>query len=184
MLVLSRLVSWAGLGTGDDESSSPLARLFSGDRRKAIPLARQGGLPAGIRLHRGDGGSSRSGSTVLDGKPLAWREFAWGDYAVGSGHWHSVRWRFYADGHVCFDALMSNSGEGVDLGHVQGHRIELREKGGLLLGVWAAAFFVGRGQPALGFQADVKDDHPTLKMHFADLADEQAGFWLYRGTLL
>jgi hypothetical protein len=184
MLVLNRLVAWAGGATGDDESSSPLRKLFSGDRRNDIPLGRQGGLPTGIELRPGQGGSSRSGSTVLDGSPLAWREFAWGDYAVGNGRWHSVRWRFYANGHVCFDAQMSNSSEGVDLGHVQGHRIELRERSGLLLGVWAAAFFVGRGQPALGFQADIKDDHPTVKMHFGDLSDQQAGFWLYRGTLL
>jgi hypothetical protein len=176
-LLLTKLFSWAGLATGDDESPW-LAKLFSGDRRNALPLARQGALQKGISLHPAEGLDSGSGSIMIDGKPLSWREFRWGEYAEGNRQWHSVRWRFYENGHVCFDAEMSNSGEGV--GHLQGHRIELREKSGLLLGVWAAGFFVRRAQPKLGFQADVMDDHATLKMHFADLAETQAGFWLHR----
>lgn len=180
--LLQKLFSWLGIGTDDDDSSvSPLKKLFSNEPPdRGIPLARQGDLTTAIGLHRGDGGDVRSGSIVLDGKPLEWREFTWGEFAKGSRQWHSVRWRFYENGHVCFDARMSNASEGVNLGHLQGHRIELREKGGLLIGVWAAGFFVRRALPALGFQADIMDDHPTLKMHFADIADEQTGFWLYR----
>jgi hypothetical protein len=174
------LFSWAGIATDDDESSPLMAKLFSRDRRNALPLTRQGALPAGMRLHPADGAECSSGSATFDGKPLSWREFKWGEYATGSREWHSVRWRFYENGHVCFDTKMGNSGEGADVGHLQGHRIELRDKSGLLLGVWAAGFFVRRAQPRLGFQADIMDDHATLKMHFADLAETQAGFWLYR----
>jgi hypothetical protein len=174
---LQRVFSWAGIAT-DDEERPALSKLFSGERRNAIPLARQGALQKGISLHPADGPDSDSGSSMVDGKQLSWREFRWDEYVEGNRQWHSVRWRFYQNGHVCFDAEMSNSGEGV--GHLQGHRIEVREKSGLLLGVWAAGFFVRRGQPKLGFQADIMDDHATLKMHFADLAETQAGFWLHR----
>ncbi|RWA98355.1 MAG: hypothetical protein EOQ33_27980 [Mesorhizobium sp.] len=178
--MLERLFSWLGNTAGDDGSSSPLKKLFSSKRpHPGMPLARQGDLPAGLRLHGENGRDGKNGSIVLDGSPVAWREFIWGEFTSGSRQWHSVRWRFFENGHVCFDALMSNSSEGIHLGHLQGHRIELREKGGLLLGVWAAGFFVPRGQAKLGFQADTIDDHPTLKMHFADLADEQAGFWVW-----
>jgi hypothetical protein len=178
-LLLTKLFSWAGITTGDDDSPA-LSKLLSGERRNALPLARQGALKKGMRLHPAEDPDSDSGSTIVDGKPLSWREFRWGEYTEGNRQWHSVRWRFYENGHVCFDAEMSNSGQGVDVGHLQGHRIELREKSGLLLGVWAAGFFVGRAQPKLGFQADTMDDHATLKMHFADLAETQAGYWLYR----
>lgn len=182
MPALRRFLTWLGI-VDDDGGSAPsgLMKLFSNKRpHPGIPLARQGELPEAIRLHKADGGDCESGNVVLDGSSLRWREFVWGEYTNGSCQWHSVRWRFYENGHVCFDAQMSNSGEGIHLGHLQGHRIELREKGGMLLGVWAAGFFVRRGQAALSFQADIMDDHPTLKMHFTEIADEQSGYWLYR----
>lgn len=179
---LQKLFSRLGIATdGDDSSVSPLKRLFSKEPpRSGILLGRQGELPAATRLHQGEAEASKSGGIMLDGSPLAWREFTWGEHLNGSCQWHSVRWRFYENGQVCFDAQMGNSGKGIDLGHMQGHRIELREKSGLLIGVWACGFFVRHAQPTLGFQADIMDDHATLKMHFADLDEKQTGFWLYR----
>lgn len=177
--MLQKMLSW--FGHAPDAESSRLGKLLSNDPpQQDIPLARQGELPATVRLRQGNGGEARSGSIVVDGSPLAWREFAWGEYAKSGRHWHSLRWRFYENGHVCFDARMSNSSKGVDLGHLQGHRIELRATDGLLIGVFACGFFVRRMQPVLGFQSDIMDSHATLKMHFADLAEEQTGFWLYR----
>lgn len=179
--VLKKILSWIGLADEDDGSRSGLAKLFSNDRQHpGIPLARQGEIPEAVKLDQGGDGTCRTGSIAIDGGSLAWREFVWGEHTQGSRCWHSVRWRFYENGHVCFDGLMSNSSHGVHPGHMQGHRIELREKNGLLLGVWATGFFVRRGQAKLGFQADLLDDHATLKMHFAELGEKQSGFWLYR----
>ena len=92
--------------------------------------------------------------------------------------WEQVRWRFYENGLVCFEARMSNKSGRLDSGDVQGHRVEIREKSGLLLGVWIAGFFVHRDLPMRGFAASYVDEHLPLKLHFADMTDDQSGAWV------
>ncbi|WP_139238655.1 hypothetical protein [Mesorhizobium sp. YR577] len=115
---------------------------------------------------------------MMDAKSIVWREFIWSrDAQFDQCRWHSVRWRFYENGLICFDAQMSNAGAHANLGDMQGHRIELRDKKGFLVGVWAAGFYVHRGLPAMGFQANIVDDHIPLKLHFSEIDKEQSGFW-------
>jgi hypothetical protein len=119
---------------------------------------------------------SDTGSVVTDDKKLAWHEFRWENpISIDECRWENVRWRFYENGLVCFNASMCNSSGKLDTGDVQGHRIELRDKTGLLLGVWIAGFFVRRELPIRGFQASYIDDHPPLKLHFSKIADVQSG---------
>lgn len=114
-----------------------------------------------------------------DGKEVKYHEFLWTTPEfVDECEWGTVRWRFYSNGLVCFDAEMANTSGTLDTGDVQGHRIELREKNGLLLGVWIAGFFVRRSLPLRGFAASFSDDHAPLKMHFNDIDDAHLGAWI------
>ena len=121
--------------------------------------------------------SEGSAHGTLPGEPVvAWREFVWsGPVTVDECEWGTVRWRFYSNGLVCFDAEMANSSTRLDTGDVQGHRIELREQNGLLLGVWVAGFFVRRALPMRGFAASFRDDHALLHLHFDAIAGTQSG---------
>jgi hypothetical protein len=114
-----------------------------------------------------------------DDAEVAWREFLWTRPThIDECEWGTVRWRFYSNGLVCFDAQMANDSGKLDLGDVQGHRIELREENGLLLGVWIAGFFVRRGLPLRGFAASYSDTHLPLKIHFNDIGEQQHGAWI------
>ena len=142
-------------------------------------LARQTETIKYLKATAGQSGESASGDATLEGKPCKWREFRWPSEAKQDEcSWRWVRWRFYENGLVCFDAQMANASTGVDLGDLQGHRIELRDKTGFLLGIWIAGFFVRRRLPPLGFQANILDDHMPFKLHFSELADVQTGMWL------
>jgi hypothetical protein len=162
----------------DDEAPGLLKKFISRDPQLgALPLARHAEV-FGLKVQLGPSQSSQSGTATLDGKPVAWRDYVWGEYRVDTDVWHSVRWRFYESGLVCFDAVMSNENTGLDPGDMQGHRIELREKDGLLVGTWVAGFYVRRGLPPVGFHASMVEDHLPLKLHFADLTATQAGAWI------
>jgi len=114
-----------------------------------------------------------------DGDELTWREFLWqGPATIDECQWGNVRWRFYSNGLVCCDAQMSNTSGRADNGDVQGHRIEVREKNGLLLGVWVAAFYVRRSLPERGFAASFIDQHEPLNFHFSEIDDTQSGAWV------
>lgn len=143
-----------------------------------IPIGRED-EPAGyVRWKAQDNDGFNTGSLPAD-DGLRWREFLWsGPTAIDECEWGHVRWRFYSNGLVCFDARMANSSATLDNGDVQGHRIELRERNGLLLGVWIAGFFVRRSLPMRGFAASFQDDHQPLKLHFDEIADANPGAWI------
>lgn len=178
--LIAKLIS-TGVGKGKDgEEPGPLKKFMTREpQHAALPLARHAEV-IGIKMHVGQSDSSQAGSVVQDGKPIKWREFSWAQTQADDNRWQSVRWRFYDNGLVCFDAEMSNEGDGMDLGDMQGHRIELREKAGLLLGTWVAGFYVRRGLPPIGFHASIVDDHAPLKLHFDDLMPTQTGAWLHK----
>ena len=144
-----------------------------------IPIGRED-EPAGyVRWDAQDNDVSNSGKSASADGEVKWREFLWtGPSTIDECEWGLVRWRFYNNGLVCFDAQMANASRQLDFGDVQGHRIELREKNGLLLGVWIAGFFVRRELPLRGFAASFSDDHMPLKLHFDDISDSQRGAWI------
>ncbi|MEE4187359.1 MAG: hypothetical protein V2I76_02790, partial [Roseobacter sp.] len=120
-------------------------------------------------------GQSKAGNDTT----VRYKEFLWTQAeTIDECEWGTVRWRFYSNGLVCFDAQMSNNSGKLDNGDVQGHRIELRENNGLLLGVWIAGFFVRRSLPLRGFAASFSDDHQPLKLHFDDIDEAQLGAWI------
>jgi hypothetical protein len=162
----------------DDEKSAGdnIIKRTLGLSDTGIPIGREG-EPAGyVRWAAENNDTLNLGQT---GDDLKWREFLWtGPAEIDECEWGTVRWRFYNNGLVCFDAGMANKSQKLDTGDVQGHRIELREKNGLLLGVWIAGFFVRRDLPLRGFAASYSDDHLPLKLHFDDISDTQLGAWI------
>ncbi|MFK7868283.1 MAG: hypothetical protein AB8B58_03465 [Roseobacter sp.] len=144
---------------------------------KGIPIGRED-EPAGYLRWTASPNSICNTGTIGggDGDGLKWIEFIWSEpAAIEECKWEGIRWRFYSNGLVCFDARMSNESATLDNGDVQGHRIELREKNGLLLGVWITGFFVRRSLPARGFAASFQDEHLPLKLHFDEIAETQPG---------
>lgn len=182
LAILNKFLSWARHSDKEGEAlPSALKNQFAkGAMSPILPLARQTQIPASVKLYPGTSDDCKTGSIVRDSDTLGWREFVWSPAEHENCQWHCVRWRFYDDGLICFDAKMSSSNQGVRLGQLQGHRIELREKNGLLLGVWTAEFYVRKGLAPLGFQANIVDDHAPLKLHFAELSEKQEGCWLRR----
>jgi hypothetical protein len=145
-----------------------------------IPIGRED-EPAGyVRWAAANNDQYNAGhSTGSNEEKIPYHEFLWtGPQTIEECDWGEVRWRFYANGLVCFDARMSNNSGKLDNGDVQGHRIELREEGGLLLGVWIAGFFVRRSLPMRGFASSFSDDHAPLKLHFNDIRQAQSGAWI------
>lgn len=145
-----------------------------------IPIAREISPGDYVRWDAQENDAFASGDiTDTEGKDLKWRDYVWtGPATIDECEWGTVRWRFYSNGLVCFDAQMSNKSRQLDHGDVQGHRIELREKNGLLLGVWIAGFFVRRDLPQRAFASSFVDTHEPLKLHFADMNDHQQGAWV------
>ena len=147
---------------------------------EGIPIGRED-EPVGYVRWKAQNNDASSQGVVNEGTDgeLRWREYLWtGPASIDECDWGAVRWRFYSNGLVCFDARMSNTSGTLDYGDIQGHRIELREKSGLLLGVWIAGFFVRRSLPQRGFASSFVDDHEPLKIHFADIDDSHLGAWV------
>jgi hypothetical protein len=175
----SKLVS--RLTEGEDakglKEDGLIKRVF-GLADAGIPIGRES-EPAGYVRWKAQNSDAGSAGAVAGPEGVKWREFLWtGPASIDECQWGTVRWRFYSNGLVCFDARMANRSEALDIGDVQGHRIELREKNGLLLGVWIAGFFVRRDLPLRGFAASLIDEHPPLKLHFADIDEAHLGAWV------
>jgi hypothetical protein len=162
----------------EGEKPGPFARLFTSGER--IPLARHDLSFPFLQVSSGPENMHRSGEAALGGKSVAWHEFDWTSEVRDEERvWHEVRWRFYANGLVAFEAVMSNAATGLASGKMMGHAIELRDSTGFLIGVWVTGFYVRRNLPALGYQASLVDDHQPLMLHFGELAPAQRGLWLH-----
>jgi len=170
-----------GLMKSDDKKAvvrNALIKRTLGLADEGIPMGRED-KPAGyIRWKAGVNDVHNTGLAIAAGeeKGVAWREYVWTPRTqIEDSAWEDVRWRFYQNGLICFDARMGNNSGKLDNGDVQGHRIELRERNGLLVGVWIAGYFVRKNLPMRGFQATIVDEHLPLKYHFSDLLEEQIG---------
>lgn len=140
------------------------------DDRHAIHMDRS--LP-------GENGSHTLGPAADGGGP-SWVEYVWNqETTLDESHWSHVHWRFYASGRIAFHGRMHNTSGLLDAGDVQGHRIELRTRDGLLIGAWTAAFFVRTRGAVRNFPATLHDEHPLLIQHFDELAEQQLGHWFY-----
>ncbi|MEM1351859.1 MAG: hypothetical protein AAGF27_05920 [Pseudomonadota bacterium] len=174
--VLTKIAETEKKGDGDGDN---IIKRTLGLADSGIPIGRED-EPAGyVRWKAAENDQCNSGQTGSAGTPVKYLEFLWSQHqTIDECEWGTVRWRFYANGLVCFDARMANTSGKLDNGDVQGFRIELREKNGLLLGVWIAGFFVRRSLPLRGFAASFSDDHAPLKLHFDDIDDTQLGAWI------
>ncbi len=175
--VMSKIVEGEKEGDGPDRDNIIKRTLGLADT--GIPIGRED-EPAGyVRWDAQDNDTFNAGASANEKGEVKWREFLWtGPATIDECEWGTVRWRFYNNGLVCFDARMANSSRQLDNGDVQGHRIELREKNGLLLGVWIAGFFVRRSLPLRGFAASFSDEHLPLKLHFDEISEAQLGAWI------
>jgi hypothetical protein len=167
----------SGAGLGKINKDDVLKSVF-GLADTGIPIGRENEPAAYVRWKASDNDGCGRGAIETE-EGIRWREFVWsGPQSIEECSWGPVRWRFYSNGLVSFDAQMGNTSHRLDAGDVQGHRIELREKNGLLLGVWIAGFFVRRSLPLRGFAGAFIDDHLPLKLHFDDISDAQLGAWV------
>ena len=135
------------------------------------------------KLTRRDSDASAAGTTAARGTLAAvhWREWRWTTpAAVGDCTWGQVRWRFYDNGRIVFQAEMDNDVGSFKLGAQQGHRIELRTTDGCLLGAWRAAFFVRRHSGIAHYPATVVEEFPLIQQHFDELAERQSGSCFHR----
>ncbi|UOM35769.1 hypothetical protein [Acuticoccus sp. I52.16.1] len=135
------------------------------------------------KLTRRDSDASAAGTTAARGTLAAvhWREWRWTTpAAVGDCTWGQVRWRFYDNGRIVFQAEMDNDVGSFKLGVQQGHRIELRTTDGCLLGAWRAAFFVRRYSGIAHYPATVVEEFPLIQQHFDELAERQSGSCFHR----
>lgn len=177
----SKIVTKLSETKGDEKPlRDGLIKRTMGLADTGIPIAREIAPGDYVRWDAQDNDAHTSG-VVTGGESgdLKWRDYLWtGPATIDECHWGAVRWRFYSNGLVCFDAQMSNESGQLDHGDVQGHRIELREKNGLLLGVWIAGFFVRRDLPQRGFASSFVDTHEPLKLHFDEMDDHQHGAWV------
>ncbi|AOF92574.1 hypothetical protein [Sinorhizobium sp. RAC02] len=118
----------------------------------------------------------RGSKPARDEKENSWVQFNWPDeHHHESCTWHNVSWRFYRTGFVTVSMGLSVTDRRLDLHDLLGHRIELRDKSGFLLGVWSAAFQVWKGVGRMGYQSSASEDFLPLKQHFDDIALVQEG---------
>lgn len=177
----TKVVSKLAEGDGDKKfDRDNIIKVTLGLADTGIPIGREDEPVGYIRWKAAENDTQSAGdATGTDGNGVRYREFLWTAHeTIDECEWGEVRWRFYSNGLVCFDAQMANTSGRLDTGDVQGHRIELREKNGLLLGVWIAGFFVRRSLPLRGFAASFADDHAPLKLHFDDIDDAHLGAWI------
>lgn len=158
------------------ESATNLLKSRFGDRavlaRDETHLMRRG------RRVEAESEVARAGAAARKGasEPTAWREWRWTEVStVGDCTFREVRWRFYENGRIAFQAEMENRAGNLRIGSIQGHRIELRTSDGCLLGAWRAAFFVRRNCGIRHYPATILDEHPLVPLHFDELAERQSG---------
>ena len=168
---------------GKDGESTPevdnVIKRTLGLADTGIPIGREV-EPAGyLRWTAAQNNGFETGVTKGAEGEVKWCEFLWTEpTSIDECEWDHVRWRFYENGLVCFDARMANASSQLDNGDVQGHRIELREENGMLLGVWIAGFFVRKSLPLRGFASSFTDTHMPLKLHFDEISKQQGGAWI------
>ena len=179
--IASKLVSGLIDDSKKDEFKRSMIKRTLGLADEGIPIGREDAPVGYVRWQAKPSEATVSGGIedIGDGSSLAWREFQWNEPAtIDECSWQATRWRFYENGLICFEAKMSNTSGQLDNGDVQGHRVEVRESNGMLLGVWIAGFFVRKDLPLRGFQASFVDEHLPLKLHFREIADVQSGAWI------
>lgn len=158
-----------------DKIANVNAILSGGSGEKWVPLARQQATLPIRSQFRGGSISTARGECNHDGEPVRWVQVDWPQQQVDDCTFHTVRWRFYSNGLICLELVASKDATGLDVRDLVGHRIELRDRDGFLIGIWLAAFIIDRETERAIFQATAIDDFLPLKLHFDEVADVQVG---------
>ena len=117
-----------------------------------------------------------TGAIGPEKEPVTWKEFVWtSDQTIKDCVLHKISWRFYENGLICLEVCGSKDAVGLDGSDLIGHRLELRDDTGFLIGIWAAAFLIVKNTERRSFQTSTEDDHKLLKLHFGKLAEQQTG---------
>jgi len=167
------------LGVTDEarERFSALQKAVTGDTGTAwIPLSRPSAT-LNFSTHRQTASDLfNTGTAAPEKEPVKWVEFVWtADQAIKDCILHKIAWRFYENNLICLEICASKDDERFDGSDLIGHRLELRDETGFLIGIWAAAFLIVRGTERRSFQTSAEDDHKVLKLHFDKLAETQTG---------
>lgn|GEM_PF-2594871 len=167
------------LGVTDEARERFLAvqKAVTGDTNTAwIPLSRPSAT-LDFSTHRQTESDAFNTGTV-DGEkgPVRWREFVWtSEQVIKDCVLHKISWRFYENDLICLEICASKDAVGLDGSDLIGHRLELRDQTGFLIGIWAAAFLIVKDTSRRSFQTSAEDGHKVLKMHFDMLAEKQTG---------
>lgn len=158
-----------------DKLANVNALLSGGSGETWIALGRQQAtLPIKNQL-RSESVSVQRGEIDHESKPLRWAQFDWPALEVDDCTLQKVCWRFYGNGLICLELVASKDARGLDMRDLVGHSIELRDRGGFLIGIWSAAFTIHKGADGAVFHATTKDDLLPLKLHFDEVDDVQVG---------
>ncbi|WP_422018906.1 hypothetical protein [Roseibium sp.] len=154
-----------------------LQKAVTGDTGTAwIPLSRPSATLDFSTHTQTQSDTFNTGSIESKDGPVTWCEFVWNsDQIIKDCILHKVSWRFYSNKLICLEVCASKDDKGLDGSDLIGHRLELRDRSGFLIGIWAAAFLIVKDTDRRSFQTSAEDDHKVLGLHFNMLADAQTG---------
>ena len=171
--VLGRL----GVSGEAKERFVALQKAVTGDTGTAwIPLSRPSATLDFSTHRQTTSDAFATGTLDSDAGTVKWLEFLWNsDQPIKDCVLHKIAWRFYSNGLICLEISGSKDDKGLDSSDLIGHRLELRDETGFLIGIWAAAFLIVKDTDHRSFQTSAEDDHKVLKLHFDKLAEKQTG---------
>lgn len=154
-----------------------LQKAVTGDAGTAwIPLSRPSATLDFSTHQQTESSTFNTGAVETKDGPVTWYEFVWDtDQQIKDCILHKVSWRFYSNKLICLEVCASKDNEGFDGSDLIGHRLELRDKTGFLVGIWAAAFLIVKDTTRRSFQTSAEDDHKVLDLHIDTLAEKQTG---------
>lgn len=164
-------------GEGAGSKLAAVNSLLAGGTGDAwLPLARVQATPT-IKGHlRSTSVSMTRGEVVSGDETISWQQFDWpADQHLDDCTFNSMRWRIYKTGLICLELVASKDKGGFDRRDLLGHRLELRDRTGFVIGVWTAAFIIHEGSDHIAFAASAEEDFQPLKLHFDDIAETQEG---------
>lgn len=176
-LVSKPLLGRIGVSDEARERFGALQKAVTGDSGTAwIPLSRPSATLDFTTHSQTQSDVFNTGEVATDGDAVKWVEFVWNaDQTIKDCVLHRISWRFYASNLISLEVCASKDAPGLDGSDLIGHRLELRDRTGFLIGIWAAAFLIVKDTERRSFHTSAEDDHKLLKLHYGMLAETQTG---------
>ncbi|MBB4005659.1 hypothetical protein [Aurantimonas endophytica] len=161
--------------TAKDKIATVNTFLAGGSGDEWVPLARQDATLPIVNQIKARSITCGRGSRDHEDRAVRWIQFDWPEQQVDDCTFHKSRWRVYQNGLICLELVASKDATGVDMRDLVGHRLELRDNSGFLIGIWSAAFSIQRRTERVVFSAAAIDKFLPLVLHFDNIDDVQDG---------